>query len=54
MQNMALFLRHHAYELTSLAHDCTEVSIANQLEKFAFLMLAKASHVDQSAPALEP
>jgi len=54
MQNVTLFLRRHAYELTSLAHDCPDEATANQLERCAFHVLDRARKLDEQAAPLEP
>jgi hypothetical protein len=49
-----LYLRHHAYELTGVARECSDTCVANKLERFALKLLETASRVENDIPPTEP
>ena len=51
---MVVYLRNHAYELRGLAHECSDTSATNKLERFAVKLLEKARRVEKDIPPLEP
>ena len=55
MQNTAMYLRRHAYELTGLAYVCTDPSAATELARYAVEALERAKYIDLNpdSPPLE-
>jgi hypothetical protein len=49
MQNIAVYLRDHAYQLSGLAHDCLDSVASNRLERMSSQVLDKAKRLEDAA-----